>query len=396
MQTDGRERFGVVLEADGLQGRRSGVGRVTVELAQAVRGVPAVAELGLLVGGAVALAETLQDAPHRAAWQAAVAPMRALAGRCPSVVAWHAARLRQRLEDAAQAMARRIDGAIVYHAPNLIARPFAGPTVVTVHDLSWRVCPDWHPAARVRWIEQRLPATLRQADRFVCVSAHTARCVEAELGVARGRIDVVAPGVSPLFRPMRATEAAPVLARYGLHDRRYVLAVSTLEPRKNLDRLLAAHGKLPMALRYRVPLVVAGGRGWGAALEDRHAMRARRDGGLRLLGHVPDTDLVALYGRAGVVAYPSLHEGFGLPVLEAMACGAPVVTSDSTALPETAGGAAVLVDPLDVDAIAGALRCVLEDDDVAGGLGARGAARAAGFTWDRTAKGMVKSWRAAL
>lgn len=379
-----------------MDGPRSGVGRVTVELARALRGAPGVAELGLLVGGTVAPVDALDAMPRAATWRSAAAPVRALAGRCPSVVAWHAARLRQRLEDAAQAMARRIDASIVYHAPNLIARPFAGPTVVTVHDLSWRVCPDWHPAARVRWIEQRLPATLRQASRFVCVSAHTARCVEAELGIDRARIDVVAPGVSPLFRPMRAADAAPVLARYGLHDRRYVLAVSTVEPRKNLDRLLAAHGKLPMALRYRVPLVVAGGRGWGAALTDRHAMRARRDGGLRLLGHVPDTDLVSLYGRASVVAYPSLHEGFGLPVLEAMACGAPVVTSVATALPETAGGAAVLVNPLDVDAIAGALRCVLEDDDVAAGLGVRGLARAARFTWDRTAKGMVASWRAAL
>ena len=115
-----------------------------------------------------------------------------------------------------------------------------------------------------------------------------------------------------------------------------------------------------------------------------------------LLGHVPDADLVALYARAAVVAYPSLYEGFGLPVLEAMACAVPVVTSGATALRDTSGDAALLVDPLDIDAIAAALRHVLEDTALADTLRARGTAHAAQFTWDRTANGMIASWRTAL
>jgi glycosyltransferase involved in cell wall biosynthesis len=175
-----------------------------------------------------------------------------------------------------------------------------------------------------------------------------------------------------------------------------VLAVSTIEPRKNFDRLLAAHARLPDAVRSRTPLVIAGGLGWGRTLDDDRASSARRDGSLRLLGHVPDAELVALYARATVVAYPSLYEGFGLPVLEAMACGAPVVTADATALRDTAGDAALLVDPLDTEAIAAALRRVLEDGELATELHMRGRARAARFTWERMAAGMIESWRTAL
>ena len=386
MQTTEAPRLGVLLGAEGLDGPRAGVGRVTVEMARAVRARGAVHRLALVADGAV-VADTVTERNGPVPRRAAAGALRGLAGRSPALVALHAWQLRRRLAAAARTLARGLDAVVVYHAPNLIARPFDGPTVVTVHDLSWRTQPEWHPPERVGWIERNLDATLRQANRFVAVSAHTARALATVLGVEQGRIDVVPPGVSPLFRPMTAAEAAPVLGNYALTDRGYVLAVGTIEPRKNLDRLIVAHRRLPAGLRTRLPLVIAGATGWGAA-PDWH-------GAARLPGYVPDTELVALYARAACVAYPSLHEGFGLPVLEAMACGAPVVTSDVTALPETAGGAAVLVDPWDTAAIADGLRRVLEDEALAGTLRARGLARAAGFTWDRTAEGMVASWRRA-
>jgi alpha-1,3-rhamnosyl/mannosyltransferase len=402
--------IGVLLGADGMTGRRTGVGRVTLEMARTLRkpssdsslGDPArLADMALLIGDSVAPPDLLDHMPEAAAAppsraRAVLAHARAVASRCPTVVALHGWRLRRRLDHLAREMARRIGGGIVYHESNLIARPFDGATVVMVHDLSWRAHPALHPPERVAWIERRLPATLRQATRFVSVSDFTARTMVTELGIDRARIDVVSPGVSPMFRPMDAPDAAPVLARHRLADLGYILAVSTIEPRKNFDRLLAAHARLPPALRARTTLVIAGGRGWGRALDDDRAAQAQRDGSLRLLGHVPDVELVALYARAAVVAYPSLYEGFGLPVLEAMACGAPVVTSDSTALRDTAGDAALLVDPLDTDAIAAALRRVLEDADLAAGLRARGTAHAARFTWERMATGMLESWRTAL
>src|SRR5271166_5487680 len=156
--------LGVLLGADGVTGRRSGIGRVTLEVARTLRG--------------------------------------------PGRLADHAAR----------DMARRIGGGVVYHESNLIARPFDGATVVMMHDLSWRADPALHPPERVAWIERRLPATLRQATRFVSVSEFTALAMVATLGIDRARIDVVSPGVSPMFRPMAACDAAPVLARHGLVD----------------------------------------------------------------------------------------------------------------------------------------------------------------------------------
>jgi alpha-1,3-rhamnosyl/mannosyltransferase len=408
--------FGVLLGADGMTGRRTGIGRMTLEVARklhnaslrapalqdpSLRNPATLGGIALLIGDQVASANLLQrmtetpDTPPGPA-RAALAHVRTMASRYPSVVALRAWRLRRRLDHAARAMAQRIGGGVVYHETNLIARPFTGATVVTVHDLSWRENPALHPPERVEWIERRLPATLRQATRFVSVSDFTARTMVTALGIDRARIDVVSPGVSSMFRPMAEADAAPVLARHDLADRAYILAVSTLEPRKNFDRLLAAHARLPSALRARTPLVIVGGRGWGSSLDDEAAARAQRDGALRLLGHISDAALVALYARAAVVAYPSLYEGFGLPVLEAMACATPVVTSGTTALCDTAADAALLVDPLDTDAIAAALRRVLEDADLAAMLRTRGPAHAARFTWEQMAAGMIESWRTAL
>jgi len=145
-----------------------------------------------------------------------------------------------------------------------------------------------------------------------------------------------------------------------------------------------------------VPLVIIGGAGWGSTLASPQAEGARQDGSLRLLGHVSDADLVALYARAAVFAYVSLYEGFGLPVLEAMATGVPVLASSTTATAETAGGAARLVDPMEPDAISEGLRELVEDAALSAALSAKGLAHAADFTWDRTATDLIRTWRRAL
>ncbi len=387
--------FGLLLGVDGVNERRSGVGRVILEVARTLRADPAIAEMALLIGNR-AESPALLDRIDQAPAGVANSKLRVMLAAVPGLARLRGVAVARRMARTAAGMRGRLGLPVLYHEMNTIARPFAGVTVVTVHDLSFRADPHLHPPARVAWMERRLSGTLRQARRFVAVSAFTKAEMVARLGIAAERIDVVPLGLSAEFRPVAAAAAAPVLARFGLTDRAYVLAVSTLEPRKNFDRLLAAHTLLPGALRQRFPLVIAGGRGWGRTLDEATIAPHLADGTLRLPGFVSDDDLVPLYARAAVVAYPSLYEGFGLPVLEAMACGTPLVVSNGSGVVETAGDAALLVNPLDPAAIAEGLRRVLEDVALADELRARGLAHAAGFTWDRMAAGLVRSWRLAL
>jgi len=388
----------ILLGADSLAERRSGVGRVTFEVAQALRGHTDVRELRLVMGGRLAGAMVLDQVAAGAVADGAREGRRGLRSLAARVPALHAVR-QWAVRGVMDRGAGRLAGnglPVIYYEPNMIAKPFSGATVVTVNDMSWHGGHGYHPADRIRWIERNLPATLRQVSRFVAISAFTRDEMARLLGVAADRIDVVPLAPSAVFRPASAAEATEVLCRYGLQDREFVLSVSTLEPRKNLDGLLAAWRALPEPVRARTPLVIAGGVGWGTVLADPAADRLRQSGQLRLLGHVPDADLARLCARCAAFAYVSLYEGFGLPVLEAMAAGAPVLASATTGTGETAGGAALLVDPHDHAAIAAALFEVIEDARAACRLRRAGQAHAAMFTWQRTADLLLASWRRAL
>lgn len=264
-------------------------------------------------------------------------------------------------------------GAQLYHAP-LPRGPLRRgriPTVVTIHDLvALR-----HPGTMARWNRLYTRATLRRiahtADLVFAPSHDTADDVVRALGVAPERVRVVYNGVGDRF--FAAPPAPPI-------EPGYVLFVGTPEPRKNLPRLVAAVQSLGPAAR----LVIAGGDGWGGAPPaDAPAVR--------WLGRVDDATLHALYGGAACVALPSLHEGFGLPALEAMAIGTPVVAARTGALPEVCAAAAVYVDPLSVASIADGLRVALADDDA--GAAARRRARARHFSWAATAASAVAAYR---
>ncbi len=251
------------------------------------------------------------------------------------------------------------------------------PTAVVVFDLVAFV-PGARPQSRAARIERAtIRPALRRAGAVLCISEATRRDLVARHPAVAGRTVVTPLAAAEPFGPNGAGDDA-VRARHGL-ERPFVLAAGTLEPRKNLTRLLAAWASLQAPTH---ELVLVGPPGWEFA-EVVERARAQR---VRLLGHVSDEELAALYRLCDVFCYPSLYEGFGLPVLEALRCGAAVVTSDVSSLPEVAGDAAVLADPLDAGAIAEALRGLLADPAERARRGAAGRRRAAAFSWERTAR----------
>jgi glycosyltransferase involved in cell wall biosynthesis len=254
-----------------------------------------------------------------------------------------------------------------------LALPRRTAAVVTLHDLTFLRYPRTMRRLRAPIARALVPRGLRRARRIITDAQSVRDELRALPGLAGAKIEVVPLGVGPEFRPAVAAEVAEVRARYGL-ERPYVLAVGALEPRKNLATLVAAHRRLREASGWTGDLVLAGGDAW----------RLGRDelAGARRLGFVPDADLPALYTAAELLACPSLYEGFGLPVVEAMACGAPVVCADIPVFREVAGEAAVLVPPTDVAALAGAIGRVLGDPALRRELAGRGRERARGFDWD--------------
>ncbi len=283
------------------------------------------------------------------------------------------------------------------HTPNYVLMPFSGPALTTVHDLSWLHHPQTHPLERVRFLERHLPRTLADAAAVITDSNFVADEIATRLGVDRAKLRVVPLGVDAAYRPRARTELLAVLDRHGLADSAYLLVVATQEPRKNLARLARAYAALPEILRVRHPLVIAGARGWRNAELERVLAPLERRGQVRRLGYVDETELPLLYAGAHAFAFPSLYEGFGLPVLEAMASGVPVLTSNGSALAEIArdarGEVALAIESRDEDALRAGLERVLEDSRWREQAIARGRERAAEFSWPRCVDATVAVYR---
>ncbi len=273
----------------------------------------------------------------------------------------------------------------VYFEPNFLPFRLDVPKVITVHDLSYVRYAQTHPSDRVKIMSRLLPVAIEQAAHILTDSYFQRDEITSHFGIAAERITVAQLGVAPEFRPRREPECAEVLQRHGLRYRGYLLAVGTLEPRKNLAMVLDAYARLPASLRQRYPLVVAGFRGWNTQTLAPRLRALARSGDVRPLGFVDEADLPAIYSAASLFLYPSLYEGFGLPALEAMASRIPVIVSDCSSLPEVVGDAGVQVAPQDAPGMTLAIMALLDDPAQWEKRSLSGLERSRRFTWEACA-----------
>lgn len=280
----------------------------------------------------------------------------------------------------------------LYHEPNFIPEPSDLPTLSTLHDLSAVLHPEWHPAERNAWYQEHFERAMNQCRHFLAVSEFTRRQVIQVLGVAPDRITCVHNGFRPDCRPLPAPWVRRRLGQLDLPEN-YLIFVGTVEPRKNVLRLLQAYCGLPDSIRRHWPLLLAGPWGWNAKPIADYYESTARERGVRHLGYVSDADLVVLYNGARALVYPSLYEGFGLPVIEMLACGGAVIASTADALREVAGGCAHHVEPEDVDGLRTAMLRVVTDHEWQQTLRQGSIQRAQWFTWDRAALATLQVYR---
>ncbi len=284
----------------------------------------------------------------------------------------------------------------VYHEPNFLPFEFEGPTVTTVHDLSWIRHPEAHPKERVKAMNRYFEPCLRRSDLVLTDSEFVRQEVIEMFRVAPDRIRAIGLGASAVFRPMQAMQTQPLMQRLGLTHGCYLLAVGTLEPRKNLASAIRAYAGLPLAMQERVPLVLAGMKGWHTDALEREMAPLVQSGRLRVTGYLEREDLAALTAGATAMVYPSLYEGFGLPPLEAMACGVPAIVSRGGSLPEVVGDAGMQVESKDIDGLREAIRRMIEDVAMRQTFREKALVRATHFSWDRCAQETLAAYRDAI
>jgi glycosyltransferase involved in cell wall biosynthesis len=265
---------------------------------------------------------------------------------------------------------------------------WTGPSVITIYDLSFLLFPRAFKAANRVYLAAATRAAARRARRILTISEYGRRDIVRLLSVPEAYVDVTYPAVEERFRRLPDEDVAAFRLARGLPEA-FVFALGTLEPRKNLTGLLHAYARLS---KPRPPLYIAGGAGWRFSPIFDTVGRLHLEDEVRFLGFVPEDELPLWYNAARLFAFPSLYEGFGLPVLEAMACGAPVITSTAASLPEVGGKAAVLVPPNDTERIAQEMQRVLDDPQVQVELRAAGRIQASRFSWRAMADQTVASY----
>ena len=284
----------------------------------------------------------------------------------------------------------------LFHSPDFVLPPVrAARSILTVHDLAFLLYPECAEASLRAYLEKTVPRSVHRADYVVADSENTRNDVICLLGVPPERVTVVPGGVDPVFKPVEdPARLAALRQTIGLDETTpYILFIGVIEPRKNLMGLIEAFDILKSRRLLPHKLVVAGRRGWLSGGTMERAERSPHRADIIFPGFIPDGELPTLYSAAEAFAFPSHYEGFGLPVLEAMACGTPVVASRASSLPEVVGDAGMQIDPDDPERLASALELLALNPEMRADFGARGLERAAQFSWDAAAKVMLDVYR---
>jgi glycosyltransferase involved in cell wall biosynthesis len=374
----------VILGSDAIHRPLTGIGRYALELARHLRAMPEVERLDFFSMGRWQTWQHLQACEHpvmpidgrsnasspkslRSMLASNALAVKAYGALTPALYAW---RLRNRAD-------------ALFHSPNYILPPHPGPCLATIHDLSHVWHPQFHPEVRVDFMNRALPQTLKRADFLITDAESVRQEVIRHFAWPENKIAAVPLGVDPIYRPREASEVQDVLNAWGLGYEAYTLFVGTVEPRKNLTTLLTAYEQLPEKLRMQWPLVIAGNEGWNSDEIHSRMERAATQGWLRYLCFVPQAQLPMLYAGARLFAYPSVYEGFGLPPLEAMASGVPVVCSNVSSMPEVVGNVALGFAPTDVQGLCSSLIQGLEDESWRWQAKLEGRSRSQKFSWQQ-------------
>ena len=379
----------LVMGGESLEGPLTGIGQYTYHLAEQIGLSNAVDDFQFLIHGRLRATDPIMancrpsaegfagGAPSRGA-MLALARLRSAAAQNRVLVY-----LYERLIPVLERWSLRDFGAgDIFHSPNYMLPDFPGRTAVTIHDLSTYRFPEHHPQARVGFVNSHIERALKGADHILTVSNTVRHEIIERFNYPEERITTTYEGANDAFRPMTETDFTNLAAALGLSYKRYFLFVASIEPRKNLERLLDAY------LVYRatagdtiLPLIVSGIPGWNSTQTHQRLQQLEEEGAVRYLGYVAQHLLPGLIAGARALLYPSLYEGFGLPVLEAMQSGTAVLASENSAMSEVGGNAVALVDPLDIDQMADLTRRLACDDELVASLAARGLARSSHFSW---------------
>lgn len=284
----------------------------------------------------------------------------------------------------------------IFHSPNFVLMPFEGNSVATFHDLSFVHYRETQPDYRLKFLDREIPKTLVHADALITPTEFVKQEIIEHYGYSAKQIHVTALGVDADFKVYTEQQCAETLKPHGLKHKGYILSVATIEPRKNLSRLLKAYSLLPTNLRKSYPLVLVGSKGWLNQGVSKAIKTMVNQGQIISLGFQNTSQLQHLYAAAKLTAFPSLYEGFGLPIIESMASGTPVLTSDHSAMKEVADKCAMLCNPLDVECIAQSLQQAVSDETWNLESQKKGLVHSQKYTWQRCAQQTITAYAEAM